>query len=112
MFLGSPLPAVPAWCLGALARCDSFCEIHGIGDPGQWHLSPLAIQRGSTPLCAAAQNKHTQNVIRTLVVIGVGMILGDGVLTPSVSVLSAMEGLAVAIPSVQKGSRAPLPLCI
>ena len=49
-----------------------------------------------------------QNVIRTLVVIGVGMILGDGVLTPSVSVLSAMEGLAVANPSIQKGSRTPI----
>lgn len=41
-------------------------------------------------------------------VIGVGMILGDGVLTPSVSVLSAMEGLSVAIPSIQKGTRAPV----
>ena len=58
------------------------------------------------------QNTRMQNVIRTLVVIGVGMIMGDGVLTPSVSVLSALEGLAVANPSIQKGSRAPFPLCI
>ena len=52
-----------------------------------------------------------QTVLRTLVVIGVGMVLGDGVLTPSVSVLSSMEGLAVADPSnprIQKGERAPL----
>ena len=38
------------------------------------------------------------------------MIMGDGVLTPSVSVLSSMEGLAVADPSnprLQKGERAP-----
>jgi len=55
----------------------------------------------------SAQNTHMQNVIRTLVVVGVGMILGDGILTPSVSVLSAVEGLSVAIPSVQKGTRAP-----
>ncbi len=51
-----------------------------------------------------------QTVLRTLVVIGVGMVLGDGVLTPSVSVLSSMEGLAVADPSnprIQKGERAP-----
>ena len=42
--------------------------------------------------------------------LGVGMIMGDGVLTPSVSVLSSMEGLAVADPSnprLQKGERAP-----
>ncbi|KAK9819481.1 hypothetical protein WJX81_002292 [Elliptochloris bilobata] len=70
-------------------------------------LSP-AQRTGSTPQHDWRQrliaNKHMQNVIRTLVVIGVGMILGDGVLTPSVSVLSAMEGLAVANPIIQKGS--------
>ncbi len=32
-------------------------------------------------------------------VVGVGMIMGDGVLTPAVSVVSAVEGLAVASPS-------------
>ena len=83
-------------------------EIRGMDAPGQWHLSPPHVEQ----LCAAVQNTHMQNVIRTLVVIGVGMIMGDGVLTPSVSVLSAMEGLAVANPNIQKGSRAPLPLCI
>ena len=49
-------------------------------------------------------------MLRTLVVLGVGMSLGDGVLTPSVSVLSSLEGLAVADPSnprLQKGERAP-----
>jgi hypothetical protein len=47
----------------------------------------------------ARQNKTLQVVIRTLVVVGVGMIMGDGVLTPAVSVVSAVEGLAVASPS-------------
>ena len=50
-----------------------------------------------------AQNRTVQVVIRTLVVVGVGMIMGDGVLTPAVSVVSAIEGLAVATPSFQKG---------
>ena len=52
-------------------------------------------------------------VIRTLVVIGVGMIMGDGVLTPAVSVVSAVEGLSQASPVFQKGDRAPsgLPSC-
>ena len=61
----------------------------------------------------AVQSKHTQAVLRTLVVLGVGMIMGDGVLTPSVSVLSSMEGLAVADPGnprLQKGQRARLEL--
>jgi K+ transporter len=50
-----------------------------------------------------------QVALRTLVVVGVGMIVGDGVLTPSISVLSSIEGLAVAAPgnaSLQKGQRA------
>ncbi len=55
-----------------------------------------------------------QVALRTLVVIGVGMIIGDGVLTPSISVLSSIEGLAVAAPgnpSLQKGQRAHAPRC-
>ena len=52
------------------------------------------------------QNRRLQVVIRTLVVIGVGMIMGDGVLTPAVSVVSAVEGLSQASPVFQKGDRA------
>lgn len=57
----------------------------------------------------AAQNKRVQAVLRIAVVLGVGMIVGDGVLTPSMSVLSSIEGLAVADPTnphMQKGQRA------
>lgn len=32
-------------------------------------------------------------IIRVLVVFGVGAIIGDGVLTPAISVLSSIEGL-------------------
>ena len=52
------------------------------------------------------QNRRLQVVIRTLVVIGVGMIMGDGVLTPAVSVVSAVEGLSQASPVFHKGDRA------
>jgi hypothetical protein len=61
-----------------------------------------------------AQGKRMQVALRTLVVVGVGMIAGDGVLTPSISVLSSIEGLAVAVPgnpSLQKGQRARAPRC-
>ena len=39
------------------------------------------------------QGRFLQIVIRTLCVLGVGMIMGDGVLTPAISVISAIEGL-------------------
>ena len=98
-----------------LFACNACMHLQDVTRPVQ--LQSLMILANDIPCprrvnihqypSAAAQNKHMQNVIRTLVVIGVGMIMGDGVLTPSVSVLSAMEGLAVAVPSIQKGSRAP-----
>jgi KUP system potassium uptake protein len=48
------------------------------------------------------ESRKSQNVLRVLVVLGVGAILGDGVLTPAVSVVSACEGLTVATSSVTR----------
>ena len=39
------------------------------------------------------QSRFLQILVRTLCVLGVGMIMGDGVLTPAISVISAIEGL-------------------
>lgn len=39
-----------------------------------------------------------QQALKAMVVVGVGAILGDGVLTPSMSVVSAVEGLARPFP--------------
>lgn len=52
--------------------------------------------------CGGWQSRHTQNVIRVLVVLGVGMIMGDGVLTPAISVVSACEGLQQASSSITR----------
>ena len=49
-----------------------------------------------------AQNRHTQNILRVLVVAGVGMIMGDGVLTPAISVVSACEGLQQASANITR----------
>lgn len=48
------------------------------------------------------QNRHTQNILRVLVVAGVGMIMGDGVLTPAISVVSACEGLQQASANITR----------
>ncbi|KAK9819477.1 hypothetical protein WJX81_000858 [Elliptochloris bilobata] len=90
---------------GAFALFSLLKRQAGLGTGGRTAaLDRMLSQYSTGPRLIA--NKHTQSVLRTLVVIGVGMIMGDGVLTPSVSVLSSMEGLAVADPSnphIQKG---------
>ena len=48
------------------------------------------------------QSQCVQRTVRVLVVLGVGMIMGDGVLTPAVSVVSACEGLQNAIPTLSR----------
>lgn len=40
--------------------------------------------------------------------VGAGLILGDGVLTPAVTIVSAMEGLQIGIPSISRSERAVL----
>ena len=38
-----------------------------------------------------------------LAVMGAALLYGDGVITPAISVLSAVEGLAVASPALKEG---------
>lgn len=38
-----------------------------------------------------------------MVVLGVGAVMGDGVLTPAVSVVSAVEGLKLAASGISQG---------
>lgn len=47
-----------------------------------------------------------QRVLLVAVVLGVGLIMGDGVLTPAISVVSAIEGLQTGIPSISRGKLA------
>lgn len=44
-----------------------------------------------------------QEALRFMVVLGVGAIMGDGVLTPAVSVVSAVEGLELAASGISRG---------
>ena len=50
---------------------------------------------------------RASQVIRVLVVFGVGAIIGDGVLTPAISVLSSIEGL-YEVTDVHQGMTANL----
>jgi KUP system potassium uptake protein len=49
------------------------------------------------------------NIVLWLLMLGAGLLLGDGMITPAISVLSAVEGLGVAAPSL---SRVIVPLTV
>jgi KUP system potassium uptake protein len=49
--------------------------------------------------------------VSTLVVIGAAMLYGDGAITPAISVLSAIEGLTIVQPSLER-MVVPITLCI
>jgi KUP system potassium uptake protein len=47
-----------------------------------------------------AYKQRSLVVLSVLLVVGAGLVFGDGVITPAISVLSAVEGLEVAAPSL------------
>ena len=53
------------------------------------------------PPTAAEHNIVRHDRVSTLVVFGAALLYGDGAITPAISVLSAIEGLAVAKPSLE-----------
>ena len=59
---------------------------------------------GIMALTALVQDSLSSNrsrfVVATLAMIGTGLFFGDGVITPAISVLSAVEGLEVAAPAL------------
>jgi KUP system potassium uptake protein len=56
----------------------------------------------STLLVTASRNWRLWTPIATIGVFGAALFLGDGFITPAISVLSAMEGLSVASPSFDR----------
>lgn len=52
-------------------------------------------------------HRITQKCLMLAVVLGVGLIMGDGVLTPAISVVSAIEGLQTGIPSITRSASPP-----
>ena len=48
-----------------------------------------------------AQSARTRLVVTTIGIVGACLFFGDGIITPAVSVLSAVEGLEVSIPSAR-----------
>jgi KUP system potassium uptake protein len=63
------------------------------GEGGILALMALA-QRG-------AKHQRTRQAVALIGIVGAGLLFGDGVITPAVSVLSAIEGVEVSIPAAK-----------
>eukprot|EP00891_Asterochloris_glomerata_P006290 jgi/Astpho2/6290/e_gw1.00089.20.1_t len=82
------------WFPLILQSCITVAAIVG----GQWTAAfPCA--------WSAHGSAHSMQVILVLVVFGVGAIMGDGVLTPAISIVSAIDGVQTSFRSVT-GSKA------
>jgi KUP system potassium uptake protein len=64
------------------------------GEGGITTLLALLLPRLESP-----QDKHYRFVVVLLGLFGVGLLYGDGIITPAISVLSAVEGLEIATPA-------------
>ena len=75
---------------------------HNRGDGGIMALAAL-ISRKKVPRAA---------ILITLGLLGAGLFFGDGMITPAISVTSAVEGLKVATPGIPGGLIVPIALVI
>ncbi|MGH2856151.1 MAG: potassium transporter Kup, partial [Solirubrobacteraceae bacterium] len=75
----------------SLKYAGFIMKAHNHGDGGVMALSAL-IQRRRVPRAA---------ILVTLGLLGAGLFLGDGMVTPAISVVSAIEGLKVAAPGTE-----------
>jgi KUP system potassium uptake protein len=66
---------------------------HNRGEGGILALMALA-QR-------AIRSRHARRIVALIGIVGASLFLGDGVITPAISVLSAVEGLEVSAPELQ-----------
>ena len=66
------------------------------GEGGIIALTALVMPRGAAPL------KSGRHVLILLGLFGAALLYGDSMITPAISVLSAVEGLQVALPSLER----------
>jgi KUP system potassium uptake protein len=64
------------------------------GEGGTLSLMALATR--------VTRNERTRNIIGIIGIVGAGLFFGDGVITPAISILSAVEGITVISPSTAR----------
>src|SRR6201987_498553 len=100
MTKGTPTPDVVlgvlsliVWTLIIITSVKYVVVAMSIGNDGEGGILALM-----SLLCI---KKHQQPIIVAIGLFGAALIYGDGAITPAISVLSAVEGLNIAIPAVQ-----------
>jgi KUP system potassium uptake protein len=73
------------------------------GEGGMMSLLALVLQheREATDPAQQKANKRKRQLFVMLAMFGTALLLGDGMITPAVSMLGAIEGLKVAIPALE-----------
>ncbi|XP_006646657.1 probable potassium transporter 2 [Oryza brachyantha] len=71
-----------------------------------YYRSGFAPRNGSLPWLRSFMEKHkkTRTMLLLIVLCGASMVIGDGILTPAISVLSSMSGLQVEATGLQDSS--------
>ena len=54
------------------------------------------------------RSKFVQEALLVVVLLGASLIMSDGLLTPAISVISAVEGITVPVPSLKYGMTVPI----
>ncbi|MBI1921718.1 MAG: potassium transporter Kup [Geobacter sp.] len=108
-FFGShPFPPTPAnvlgilslifWALLAVISCKYLLFIMNADNKGEGGI--LALLALLVPREEASRRKR--RVLLWLGLFGAALLYGDGVITPAISILSAVEGLKVATPALER----------
>ena len=92
------------WSLAAIVSIKYLryvLEADNHGEGGILALMALALSKGAPEGTGSnPQRPRYRGLILTLGVLGAALLYGDGAITPAISVLSAVEGLAIAAPNL------------
>ena len=81
--------------------CTVLNAVSSVFVPSCWHI---CMQVSSF----FRSSKGARGLLLTIVLLSTSMIIGDGVLTPAISVISAVVGIQYAAPSITTGATSPL----
>ena len=88
------------WSLNFVVTFKYLTVVHAGRQPGR-RRDPGAAGAGAPPRGRAADRPSTAGWSR-IGLFGAALLYGDGIITPAISVLGAVEGLSVATPALQQ----------
>ncbi|KAF0381855.1 potassium transporter [Gigaspora margarita] len=96
---------------GTFALYSLLCRHSGISVRGNENSDDLTIANYDTMSIISSKehpnfikrSKTVQSILLIVVLLGSSLVLSDGLLTPAISVISAVEGMEVRVPSLESG---------